>query len=478
MVSTLYIQFPPTAGNGFAWVVAVFSQFLCFEGMAPEKRLSSRMKFFAEHSFGNGHADPAEVDRTLFYENASAKNANIRDSLGRNKETLLVKEKGDRFWISGFKMCHKSEERDMGKLQQNARHYLEKAFLGQDKALPISEEKNNDLKKKLEENEAEKKDLDKKLKESKVAKKEHEKTLDALTAAEKHQQRETQMNEILKKLEQSESEKKELEKIEEAQAKELKKALEQIEAQKKDLEQHEIKIKQLEMVNLDHRKATENLLKQKKENEELRKRITELEDQKDQAAEDSGEIRIKLKEKEEELANVEALNNTLIVKELKSNTELQEARTELIRGWESASRAFIRLKRMGGLDCRPFQTACKRKYPTEEINVQAAALCSLWESYIGDPSWHPFKVSTASFGHNKEIINEEDEKMKKLKNEFGVEVHLAVSTALLELNEYNPSGRYPLNELWNFKEDRRASLKEAILHIMKQLKQKKKRRTY
>lgn len=47
-------------------------------GMAPEKRLSSRMKFFAEHSFGNGHADPAEVDRTLFYENASAKNANIR----------------------------------------------------------------------------------------------------------------------------------------------------------------------------------------------------------------------------------------------------------------------------------------------------------------------------------------------------------------------------------------------------------------
>nr|XP_011461207.1 PREDICTED: factor of DNA methylation 2-like [Fragaria vesca subsp. vesca] len=190
-----------------------------------------------------------------------------------------------------------------------------------------------------------------------------------------------------------------------------------------------------------------------------------------------GEIQNKLKEKEEELADIEALNNTLIVKELKSNTELQEARTELIRGWESASRAFIRLKRMGGIDCRTFQTACKRKYPTEEINVRAAELCSLWEKYIGDPNWHPFKVSTASFGHYKEIINEEDEKLKKLKNDFGVEVHLAVSTALLELNEYNPSGRYPLNELWNFKEDRRASLKEAILHIMKQLKHKK-RRTY
>lgn len=37
-----------------------------------------------------------------------------------------------------------------------------------------------------------------------------------------------------------------------------------------------------------------------------------------------------LKEKEEELDNLEAMNQTLIIKERKTNDELQEARKELI----------------------------------------------------------------------------------------------------------------------------------------------------
>lgn len=76
----------------------------------------------------------------------------------------------------------------------------------------------------------------------------------------------------------------------------------------------------------------------------------------------------------------------------------------------------------------------------------------------------------------QEMIDEEDEKLNELKNEFGNGVHLAVSTALLELNEYNPSGRYTVEELWNFKEGKRASLKEGILYILKQLKTHKRRR--
>ncbi|KAM5583638.1 factor of DNA methylation 1 [Rosa sericea] len=396
-------------------------------------------------------------------------------------------------------MSHRSEEMDIGKLQQNARDHLEKAFLEQGKAFLKSEGQKNDLKKKLEQNEAQNKDLQKKLEQSELDKKELQMKIAGeqmwadmyFEVREEQKQSETQMKEIQKKLEQSESQKRELEKIEEAQKNELKKALEQIDAQKKDFEQREMKLKQMqERVNIEQRKANENLLKENKENEELRNKITELEDRKNQDQdeedlddesedehEEMGEIREKLKEKEEELANVEALNNTLIVKELKSNTELQEARREIIRGWESASRAFIGVKRMGELDSKPFQTACKRKYNTEEADDQAAALCSLWEDYIKDSSWHPFKTSKDSFGHCKEIIDEEDEKLKKLKNEFGAEVHLAVSTALLELNEYNPSGRYALKELWNFNQDRRASLKEGILHLLKQLKLQKRRRT-
>ncbi|XP_004294519.1 PREDICTED: factor of DNA methylation 4-like isoform X1 [Fragaria vesca subsp. vesca] len=326
-------------------------------------------------------------------------------------------------------MSHRAEEMDdiVGKLQQNVRDHLEKAF-------SKAQEKYSDLRTKLEQSEAQKKDLQKKLKESEDAKKDFT----------------------------------------------------------KNLEQREKKLKQMEeKLKLERKKASENLKKQKKANEELLKKITELEGRMDQdqdqdtevsnadESEDEADemvvIREKLKEKEEELADVLTLNNTLIVKEIESNNELQEARQELIRGWESTSRAFIGVKRMGELDSKPFQTACRRIYSSKVADDHAVALCSLWEAHLKDSSWHPFKNSTDSLGHSKEIVDDEDEQLKKLKEELGDEVHLVVTTALLELNEYNPSGRYTVNELWNFKQDRKASLKEGISYLMNQLKQKKKR---
>lgn len=65
------------------------------------------------------------------------------------------------------------------------------------------------------------------------------------------------------------------------------------------------------------------------------------------------------------------------------------------------------------------------------------------------------------------MIDEEDEKIDMLKAECDEDVYDAVVTALKELNEYNPSGRYPLAELWNNKEERRATLKEGVEFILK-----------
>ncbi|GKC99568.1 factor of DNA methylation 1-like protein [Tanacetum coccineum] len=62
----------------------------------------------------------------------------------------------------------------------------------------------------------------------------------------------------------------------------------------------------------------------------------------------------------------------------------------------------------------------------------------------------------------QEVINEDDELLKDLKAEWGTGVFDAVVTAFLEMNEYNPWGRYVVNELWNFKDNRKATLKEAI----------------
>ena len=76
----------------------------------------------------------------------------------------------------------------------------------------------------------------------------------------------------------------------------------------------------------------------------------------------------------------------------------------------------------------------------------------------------------------QEVINEDDEKLKELRTECGDEVYKAVATALLELNEYNPSGRYAVPEIWNPKEGRKASLKEIICYISKQWKTNKRKR--
>lgn len=78
----------------------------------------------------------------------------------------------------------------------------------------------------------------------------------------------------------------------------------------------------------------------------------------------------------------------------------------------------------------------------------------------------------------QEIVNEDDENLKRLRVEFGEHVYNAVANALLELNEYNPSGRYAVPELWNLEGNRKANLKEVIQFIIKQLRalnQKRKR---
>ncbi|MCI81687.1 XH/XS domain protein, partial [Trifolium medium] len=47
---------------------------------------------------------------------------------------------------------------------------------------------------------------------------------------------------------------------------------------------------------------------------------------------------------------------------------------------------------MGELDTGPFHEAMKKIYNEEEAEDKATELCSLWEEYLKDPDWHPFKV--------------------------------------------------------------------------------------
>ncbi|KAI3470744.1 hypothetical protein Pfo_027407 [Paulownia fortunei] len=154
----------------------------------------------------------------------------------------------------------------------------------------------------------------------------------------------------------------------------------------------------------------------------------------------SMQLKGKLRDLEAEIEYLKAENQTLIVKERICNDELQAARKEAIRKWSD-----------------------------KDWREESDKLWSLWEQNVKNPNWHPFKRIKIN-GSLQEVIDEDDAKLKQLRNEGDEEVYEAVENALLELNEYNPGGRYPILEFWNNKEKRKASLTEIIQYIIKQLK--------
>ncbi|KAI3450386.1 hypothetical protein Pfo_007051 [Paulownia fortunei] len=320
-------------------------------------------------------------------------------------------------------------------------------------------------------------------------------------------------NEEMKKLQHSASD--QLRKISE----EHERSKAQLEAQREELKLREKELKQRQALNesekrkldnqkkmnemaiMEQTKADEKMMKlaeeQKRQKELLHKKIIKLEAKLDQKqalelhiqrmrgaievmkhlTDEEGDMEDKkklesieeeLRDKEEELDGLESLNQALIIKERKTNDELQEARKQLINVLKD-SRANICVRRMGELDGKPFVKAAKIKYSGEDLIAKAMELCSLWEGYLRDPSWHPYKVIMVG-GTHKEVLDENDEKLKKLKIELGDEVYETVTRALNEMNEYNPSGRYPVLELWNSNENRKVPLKEGIEHILKQWK--------
>ncbi|GLT75422.1 hypothetical protein SLA2020_471510 [Shorea laevis] len=278
-----------------------------------------------------------------------------------------------------------------------------------------------------------------------------------------------------------------------------------------ELEENAKRNSSLQLAALEQQKADENVMKlaenHQRQKEELHNRIIQLEKQIDQkqALEleieqlrgtlnvfrhmgEDGDMEVmekveatlhELREKEGDLEDLEALNQTLIVKERKSNDELQEARKELINGLkELGNSEHIGVKRMGELDGKPFLEALKRKYSEEVAEERASEMCSLWVEYLKDPDWHPFKCIKVEGEEeeHQEVIDDEDEKLQDLKHEMGVDVYLAVIAALKEINEYNPSGRYIISELWNYADGRKATLKEGVVHLLKMWDTSKRRR--
>uniref|UniRef100_A0A2P2ISJ1 Uncharacterized protein MANES_04G103800 n=1 Tax=Rhizophora mucronata TaxID=61149 RepID=A0A2P2ISJ1_RHIMU len=250
-----------------------------------------------------------------------------------------------------------------------------------------------------------------------------------------------------------------------------------IEDQKREKEEGLNKVLQLEK-QLDAKQKLEMEIQELKGKLQVMKH---LEDQDDAAVQKKmKEMNDELQQKVEEMSDMELLNKALIVKERESNDELQDARKALIEALSDmlGARNVIGIKRMGELDQKAFINACKQKFSSSEAEVEASKLCSLWQENLKDSGWHPFKrIKIEGSSQEIEVVDGADEKLHNLRKDWGDEIYDAVSTALKELNEYNPSGRYVISELWNFKERRKATLKEVISYILKNINTLKRKRT-
>lgn len=71
------------------------------------------------------------------------------------------------------------------------------------------------------------------------------------------------------------------------------------------------------------------------------------------------------------------------------------------------------------------------------------------------------------------MIDDEDEKLKDLKRNYGEDVYKAVTAALIEINDYNPSGRYIISELWNYAVNQKATLEEGVTVLLNLWKKKR-----
>ncbi|XP_010443691.1 PREDICTED: protein INVOLVED IN DE NOVO 2-like [Camelina sativa] len=162
----------------------------------------------------------------------------------------------------------------------------------------------------------------------------------------------------------------------------------------------------------------------------------------------------------------------LTQKERATNDEYQEARKEMIQLWNANEELMkgekTRVKRMGQLNPEPFLPAVMKKFkvPRSRAEVKAMQLCSVWEANIGDGQWSPFKIEESD-GTAKRVVDKNDEKLRKLKSKYGEEVHNEVVRAKLEIEEHNASGGYVIVELWNYEENRKATMGEVTDVILK-----------
>ncbi|KAK1354348.1 hypothetical protein POM88_047604 [Heracleum sosnowskyi] len=90
----------------------------------------------------------------------------------------------------------------------------------------------------------------------------------------------------------------------------------------------------------------------------------------------------------------------------------------------------IEIKLTGEIDIAPFISIFTRrqsaKLSNESMITKATEMCTHWQEKIKDSAWSPFKKVTIN-GIAKEIVDDNDVELKKLRKEMGFSVFMAVA---------------------------------------------------
>ncbi|KAL6584944.1 hypothetical protein OROMI_004233 [Orobanche minor] len=121
-------------------------------------------------------------------------------------------------------------------------------------------------------------------------------------------------------------------------------------------------------------------------------------------------------------------------------------------------------------DTKVSKIACGLRFPLGRPQIKDGELCALWAKKIKNPEWNPFVIFVDEIGNSRWLLNKNDELLRGMEYEWGYEVYDAVTTALIVLQNYNPSGSYIVPQLWSFMENRKATEREVIAYIIVQLK--------
>ncbi|CAM0949456.1 unnamed protein product [Alopecurus aequalis] len=202
-----------------------------------------------------------------------------------------------------------------------------------------------------------------------------------------------------------------------------------------------------------------------KKNEEL---VAEIESLKRKRMRQSADIDADEHELTEDLSGMDNPDQGLSTEHEVAREQLSDIRSKLIKGFldiSSAGGRKMSTKDIGRLDDRPFLRACLKVLPRKEAQKKSSELYYFWQEQILNPEWNPFKTSTVE-GITQEIVDVSDDKLQELCVSWGDEVCKAVVNCLTEIQESGRLGdRTIVREIWNFKDNRKATLSEGVEYM-------------